>query len=345
MAGVDLAGQGFPDSASRALGARRIEEDVRQLPGVQHVAWSYGLPPNGGGVWSGIWRSDAPGPIAVETDVHGYVVGPEFFALYGIPLLRGRLLEPADQRSLVVISERLAHLLWPGLDPVGRTFSVDGQGTKGTFQVVGLVKETHFPSLDAKLDRPQFYMPLGSAQTTPAMLSIGCDPVCPKADLVRQLVLAIHPSIRVSDVRVQLLEDVYFEQLARPRATAALGLAFAAIALLTSAGGLFSVLSYAVARRKREFGIRTALGASPNQVRRLVLRDGLIVAASGMAIGSATAWLLARALTALQYGVAVTDPVTWCSVLGLLGLTTVAACWRPARQAMRNDLVALLREE
>jgi ABC-type antimicrobial peptide transport system permease subunit len=126
---------------------------------------------------------------------------------------------------------------------------------------------------------------------------------------------------------------------------AALGLAFAAIALLASAGGLFSVLSYAVARRKREFGIRTALGASPNQIRRLVLRQGLVVAVLGIVIGSATAWLLARALTGLQYGVAITDPVTWCSVLSVLGLTTMAACWRPARQAMRNDLVALLRED
>lgn len=335
----------FPDPTSRALGTRRIEENVRQLPGVQHVAWSYGLPPNGGFTQSGIWRSDAPGAIGVETDVAGYVVGLDFFALYGIPLLRGRLLEPTDPRSQVVVSERLAHLLWPGLDPVGRTFSVEGRGPKGTFHVVGLVKETRFPSLDATLDMPQFYMPLGSADTTPAMVSIGCSPTCPKADLVRQLVLAIHPSIRVRDVRVQLLEDVYSAQLARPRATAALGLAFAAIALFASAGGLFSVLSYAVARRKREFGIRTALGASPNQIRRLVFRQGLMVAASGMVIGSATAWLLARALTALQYGVAITDPVTWCSVLSVLGLTAIATCWRPARQAMRNDLVALLREE
>ena len=119
----------------------------------------------------------------------------------------------------------------------------------------------------------------------------------------------------------------------------------AAVAVIAAAGGLFSVLSYAVARRTREFGIRTALGASPNQIRGLVLRDGLLVASTGIAIGTATAWLLARALTALQYGVAVTDPGTWCAVLGLLALTTLAACWRPAQQARRSDLVVLLREE
>jgi len=335
----------FPDPAARAAGARRIEDEVRALPGVQHVAWSYGLPPEGGWTQSGKWQSDAPGAAVIQMDVDGYTVGPEFFALYGIALARGRMFEPADAQGSVVVSERLARLLWPGLDPIGRTFSLEDRGTmRVAGQVIGIVKETHFPSLDAKLDKPQLYRRFSAVQV-PAMLSIACAPTCPKVDVVRQLVMAIHPSIRVSDIRIQVLEDVYFEQLARPRATAALSFAFAAIALLASAGGLFSVLSYAVARRKREFGIRTALGASPNDIRQLVFRDGVGVASTGLVIGTATAWLLARALTALQYGVAVTDPITWGAVVGLLALTTVAACWRPARQATRAELVVLLREE
>jgi putative ABC transport system permease protein len=118
------------------------------------------------------------------------------------------------------------------------------------------------------------------------MLNIGCGPVCPKVDDVRRAVLATHPSIHVSDVRVQVLEDAYVEQLARPRAMAATASVFALIALVGSAGGLFSVLSSAVATRLREFGIRSALGASPNQIRHLVLREGLLVAGSGMALGS-----------------------------------------------------------
>jgi ABC-type antimicrobial peptide transport system permease subunit len=105
------------------------------------------------------------------------------------------------------------------------------------------------------------------------------------------------------------------------------------------------VLSYAVARRRREFGIRTALGASPGQIRRIVLRDGLTVTAAGVAVGSLGAWTVSRALASLQYGVAPHDPVSWALVLGLLGLTTLLACWRPAREAMQVDPVALLREE
>ena len=118
---------------------------------------------------------------------------------------------------------------------------------------------------------------------------------------------------------VRALEDVI---LRRARATprhSGLGFAFAGIAVLAAAGGLFSVLSYAVSRRRREFGIRTALGASPVQIRRLVLRDGMSVALTGIAIGAVSAWSLARALASLQYGVTITDPVSWALVLGLLG--------------------------
>ena len=149
-------------------------------------------------------------------------------------------------------------------------------------------------------------------------------------------------AVRIVEVRA--LEDVYRQELAQPRAAAALG-AFAAIALATTAGGLFSVLSYAVGRRRREFGIRSALGASPREIGSLVLREGWTVALAGLAIGGVTAWSLARALASLQYGVNFTDPRNWIVVLGLLGATTMIACWRPARDAMRTDSVRLLREE
>ena len=175
------------------------------------------------------------------------------------------------------------------------------------------------------------------------MMSIRCGAACPDAAVVRQQVLATHSGVRVVDV--QALEDVYFEQLARPRAAAALGFAFAGVAVLTAAGGLFSVLSYSVGRRKREFGIRAALGASPAQIRHLVLRDGIVVAMSGVAIGSIAAWSLGRVLASLQYGVTIADPLTWTVVLAVLGFTTLIASCRPARQAMRADPVLLLREE
>ena len=338
VSSLSLAGPVFPDRLARETAARAIEDQISQLPGVQHVAWSYGLPPHGGAISFGNWQSDAPGNPVVDMNVDRYRVGREFFELYGIRLLRGRTFEVSDQQGSVVIGERLALTLWPGLDPIGRTFSFQ----KESFQVVGLVREIHHPSLDSTVDRPELYEPFVGVGNY-AMMSIRCEATCPNPAVIRQQVLAAHPTVRVVDV--QALEDVYFEQLARPRAAAGLGFAFAGVAVLAAAGGLFSVLSYAVGRRKREFGIRTALGASPDQIRRMVLRDGVVVAVSGVAIGSVAAWSLGRALVALQYGVTITDPLTWTLVLAVLGLTALVASWRPARQAMRADPVLLLREE
>lgn len=337
-ANVSLPRDAFPDQRSRESMARLLEEEIRQLPGVQQVAWSYGLPPGGGRISWGNWKSDAPGAPVVDMTVEGYNVGPEFFALYGIPLLRGRTFQASDTRQQVLVGERLARALWPDLDPVGRTFSF----IKEQFHVIGVVREIHHPSLDPHVDRPEFYAPFAGVGDYPAM-NVRCRITCPAAAVVRQRLVAAHPAVQVFDVNP--LEDVYFEQLAQPRAAAALGFAFAGIAVLAAAAGLFSVLSYAVGRRKREFGIRTALGASPLQIQRLVLRDGLVVALTGVAIGSIAAWSLARAMASLQYGVTIDDPSTWAFVLGLLGLTTVAASWRPARDAMRVDPVLLLKDE
>lgn len=161
--------------------------------------------------------------------------------------------------------------------------------------------------------------------------------------MVRQQIVAVHPALRV--VEVQALADAYSEPLARPRATAALGFAFAGVALLAAAGGLYSVLSYAVGRRKREFGIRSALGASPGQIQRVELPDGALVSVTGIACGTVAAWVSGRLPASLQYGVTIADPLTWVTVLVVLAVTTLAASWRPARQAMRVDPERLLREE
>jgi putative ABC transport system permease protein len=144
---------------------------------------------------------------------------------------------------------------------------------------------------------------------------------------------------------VRPLDDRYFEELARPRAAAALSVAFAAVATIAAAAGLFSVLSFAVGRRRHEFGIRIALGATPGQVRRLVVGDGVRVALAGIAVGTIAAVALSRALSSLQYGVTPGDPITWAAVVGVITTTTMMASWRPARQAMRTDPLVLLKDE
>ena len=326
------------DAAARTATAAVLEEGVRQLPGVTNVALSFGLPPGGGAVSFGDWQPDTAGASPVDMDVERYSVGTDFFDLYGIPLLAGRTFRAEDTSGQVIVGQRLAAALWPGVSPVGRRFTfVDTH-----FEVVGLAKEINHPSIDAQQDRPEFYEPFTPGGTQ-VMMSIRCGTACPDTTLIRRRLTELSPHVRVVDVRP--LDSVYFKELATPRAAAAMGFAFAAVAIVAAASGLFTVLSYGVSRRRREFGIRTALGSSPAQIRGLVLRDGLTVALAGVAIGSVAAWWLARGLAALAYGVTPADPLTWSVVFGVIGVTTMAACWRPARQATRVDPVMLLREE
>jgi predicted lysophospholipase L1 biosynthesis ABC-type transport system permease subunit len=235
------------------------------------------------------------------------------------------------------VSERLAQVLWPAVDPIGRTFRFE----KEQFQVIGLAREIHYPAIDARRDGPEFYHPY-TAVGTP-MVSIRCEPGCPDAAVIRHRLASTHPGVRVQ--RAEPIEVRYAAELARPRAAAALAVTFASIAVIAAAGGLFSVLSYSVGRRRREFGIRTALGASVRQIRSGVLRDALLVSTSGLAIGSLFAATLARALASVQYGVTPGDPLSWSIVLGLIALTTIVASWGPARAAATSDPLVLLRDE
>jgi ABC-type antimicrobial peptide transport system permease subunit len=141
------------------------------------------------------------------------------------------------------------------------------------------------------------------------------------------------------------VDSKYVAELARPRAAAVVALTFAVFALTATAAGLFSVLSYAVTRRRREFGIRTALGATPGRVRHVVLRDGVIVATAGLGLGTLFAITLSGGLRSLQYGVTSSDPLSWSIVLAVVAVTTLAASWLPARNAAKLDPVMLLREE
>jgi putative ABC transport system permease protein len=328
----------FNDPAARLLAVRSVEDRIRQLPGVHQMAWSGGKPPGGGRISWGDWTSDVPGAPAVDMMIEIYEAGPEFFELYGIPLVLGRSFQPADTAQDVLVGQRLAKVLWPDVNPVGRSFSFQEEH----FNVIGVVREIHHPSLDPKVDRPEFYMPFSGIRGQ-GWINIRCRGTCPDTASVRQQIRAAHPELNVYDA--DALEDLYFEQLAQPRAVAALGFTFAAIAVLAAAAGLFSVLTYAVGRRKREFGIRSALGASPAQIQALVMRDGVVVALAGVAIGSVAAWSLARAIASFQYGVSLNDPGTWLVVLGVITITTLAASWRPARSATRVSPVLLLKDE
>jgi predicted permease len=336
---ISLRASDFPDPSARDAMRVAVEDELRSLPGVTRMALSFGLPPDGGYIHFGDdWMSDRPGAAPIDMIVNSYDVGADFFELYGIPLLAGRTFASGDTRFDVVVGQRLAEIFWPGLNPIGRSFTLG----KDRYRVIGLAGETRFPSVDPEVDRPEFYKPVGPLAGQ-FMASLRCPADCPSPAAIRQRISRLSPLIRV--VEAGPLEAAYAEQFAQPRAAAALGSAFAVIAMLAAAGGLFGVLSSAVGQRRREFGIRTALGATRGGLRRLVLREGLTIAVTGVAVGAGGAWLLARSLSALQYGITPGDPVTWAGVAAMLGATTLLACWRPAGEAARVDPVALLREE
>ncbi len=335
---IALPRSAFPDPAARAAVAKTIEERLRRLPGVRLVVWTRNLPPDHANINCGEWLSDAPGARPVGVTVESYVVGPDYFAMYDIPILRGRGFAAGDGPGRVIVGERLARTLWPGLDPVGRTFGFEQQH----FEVVGLARETNLPSLDPRRDLPEFYIPFDQVGSYP-MLSIRCGRGCPSTALIRQQIALAHPAVEPDDV--QPLGDVYLAQLARPRAAAALGVAFAGVALLAAAGGLFAILTWAVGRRRRELGIRAALGATPWRIGGVVLREGALVGAAGILLGSVLGVAGSRAMGAILYGGSRVDARSGGLVVGVLACTLAAASWRPARSASRSDPARLLREE
>jgi putative ABC transport system permease protein len=338
IASVMLPSRSFTTPDARNTAARVLAERVRALPGVERSAWSYGTPPDGGINPSGDWISDAPGAPSVNMKVNQFVVDADYFPLYGVPILRGRAFQSFDEAGAVLVSERFARALWPGVDPIGRRFTFKGYKS----HVVGLVKEIRFPSLDRTKDAPQLYGQFKGVLNL-GMLSVRCAVRCPDPVVVRRQMAAAQPGSDIESVRP--LEDRYFAELARPRAAASLAFAFAATALVAVAAGLFSLLSHGVARRRREFGIRMALGASPADVRRLVWHDGMAVTLIGIGIGTVAGLSLARMLASLLFDVTMTDPLSWVIVVGVLTLTIAAASWHPTRTAVRAAPVVLLREE
>ena len=170
-----------------------VEDHIRQLPGVQQLAWSGGRPP---GRWPTLLGrleircARCDGRLHMEVEI--YNAGPDFFALYGIPLLRGRTFQPSDTAQDVLVGERLAKALWPDVNPVGRSFSFE----KEHFDVIGVVREIHHPSLDPRIDRPEFYTAFSGIEGY-GLVNIRCRETCPDVALVRQQIRAAHPELTV----------------------------------------------------------------------------------------------------------------------------------------------------
>ena len=277
-----------------------------------------------------------------------YVVTPGYFSALRIKAMQGRLFTEADQENaplVALVSETAALRWWPYQDPIGRHLRVPGfdPSSPPWRTVVGVVKDVKQAGLDAA-PTAQVYLPhaqyaFGSltlvARTKVEPLSL--------AGEVRQKVLELDPDQPVSNIAS--LDHVLSGSIASRRFNAILLGALAGLGLLLASVGIYGVLSYGVAQRTREFGIRTALGATSRDLLSLVFRRGLTLFSAGVVAGMFAAFALTRLMSSLLYGVSPADPLTFAAIVFFLGAVAVLACFVPARRASRVDPMVALRYE
>jgi putative ABC transport system permease protein len=283
-------------------------------------------------------------------------VDEEYFRAIGVPLLKGRFFDvrdTADAPAVVVINEALAQREWPNEDPIGRTLTtfVRYVGPMGTmlmppntkFQIVGVVSNVKNESL-VRDTEPAIYFTYRQFPFRGLHLVVqGRGDPAQLLAAVRASVASLDPNLPLASART--LQQVIGDATDRPRALMLLMGVFAAIALALSALGIYSVLSYGVNQRRRELSVRMALGAQPNDVLWLVVRQGLTLTALGGLLGAVGALALGRSLSSLLYGVSAGDMTAFAAAVGLALGTALIACLLPARRAARLDPLSGLRAE
>ncbi|HSA55007.1 MAG TPA: ABC transporter permease [Gemmatimonadaceae bacterium] len=319
------------------------------LPGVEAVGSANGIPFSGWNVQSTMTIEGRPArPRSEGLLVHYQSVSPDYFRAIGAPIVRGRGLTEADRDPAVqigVINETLAEQEFRGEDPLGRRIKYgDADSQEPWMTIVGVVRDFHHWRLPEPV-RPAIYLPQlalpWSTQTLVLRTSLA-DPFALEAGL-RRVLRELDPDAPA--YQVQSFEQVVWRSLWRQRMPGQVLGVFAVMAMALAAVGIYGVISYAVAQRARELGVRMALGASRGQVALLVLRKGMRLALLGVGIGLVGALLLTRVVERLLYGVAATDPLTFVTVP--IGLTVIAlvASLVPARRATRVDPVVAMRAD
>ena len=348
VATVSLPGSAYrTPEAVRAFYARFIER-VRATPGVESAALTSGiLIPL---VTNSATFAFEGKPLPPRDQRPEYVierVSPGFFETLGAQMATGRTFTDGDHdraAPVAIVNETLARAVWPGEDPIGKGLkSGDGNDDRPWVRVVGVVKDLRRGDVKRPIRGEIYYCTL---QRTPATQTVvfraAGDPTALMPSIRREL-QNIDPQLPL--FRVTTLEAQLGDTLNQPRFQATLLGGFAAIALLLAAIGIYGVTSHAVGQRTQEVGIRMAMGAARSDVRWLILRQHLTPALFGVAAGLAGAGVLSRFLTSLLYGVRAVDPFTYALVALALLAVAVAACWVPARRAMRVDPLVALRAD
>jgi putative ABC transport system permease protein len=320
-------------------------ERLNRIPGVVDVSIA-DCPPLGGWCASApvIFRDRAAVAPGTEPGAGVHWITPNWPSVIRAPLLRGRFFTRSDivgRQKVVLVSETAARTFWPDQDPIGRPISL-GIGTPDTVYVAGVIGDVRYGEMDQP-PRPEVYI---SYYQNPfsyrMMLFIRTrgDPIA-IAPAVRQALREVAPGFPMYDVLS--LESHLRAATSYTRVSSLLLAMFATLALALATIGTYGVISFAVAQRTREIGVRVALGATSGNIIRLVVGKGIALGSFGAAFGLAAAILVTRALRSMFYGVEPTDAVTLVSIVGLLTLALLAASWIPAARASRIPPVQALR--
>ena len=343
-----ITGRKYPNAASVLEVYQRLEERLRTLPGVTAVGRVSALPLSQMMAWGPITiegRPLVPGEAFINVDQR--TVGGDYFNTMQIPLIAGRAFNEHDVRTsllVVVVDAQMADTLWPNGDAIGQRVRVGGaDSTLPWFTIVGVVGRVKQDALDTD---PRMAMYFAHSQSTGRAMNVvvrasgGPEQL---AGAVRAAIRTVDPDLPIYGVRT--MADRLGASLATRRFAVQLLSLFALVAMALAVIGVNSVLSYVVNQSRRELGIRLALGATPRQVHRLVLRQGVIVTGAGSALGLAGALATTRFMQSLLFGVTTTDPLTFGAVFGALLLAGVGASYAPARRASRVDPAVSLRAE
>jgi predicted permease len=331
-----LRGPGWDDARVAAF-QRQLMERIQSLPGVQSVAHASKVPLSPGRQQTTFRLSNQGDEFLVDTND----VSTEYFSLVGIPILRGRNFTATELQGAsraVIVSEATARRYWPGHNPVGRTISMGA----GPLEIVGVAKDAHVSHV-AETESSYMYLPAGPSAQRGLRTLVRSQ--IDFAALARSITAAARELDPELVVRVTRLEGNLDYWRGRSRLTASLSGALSLLALLLAAVGVYGVVSYVVNRRRREVGIRVALGASARDVRRLIVRQTFRPIAIGAVIGMATASAASRALENVLFGISPFDPIAFLgAALFLVGVAEVATIL-PMRGALKMDPVTTLRYE